>query len=343
MLTRGRLALLCAVLLAGAVAAPGQSGPSDVADRVDTTTLEGESYAGPHAGYNWSGDDFIDDEMFLGGRLGTYLSNNFAIETTWDGFWGTGCCGRNDFTQIQLGGLYNFTPTRHGWNTYLGFGGGQSRPDIFDGKGNWLGYASVGSEYRMENNVGIRIEAKGVYNLEADAIGNPSYVQDDHFDVQPNVGLIFHWGGVRPAAVVVPPPPPPPPAPPVVAPAPEPPPAPPVVAPPPPRAEPAPPPPTSDVLAFDRGRYRLTNIAKAQLDQVALRLRDNRGASAVVTGFPDDPPGSKGADLARQRADAAKAYLIDRHQIDASRIRTETDMSSSDNRGDSVVVVNFSR
>jgi outer membrane protein OmpA-like peptidoglycan-associated protein len=115
------------------------------------------------------------------------------------------------------------------------------------------------------------------------------------------------------------------------------------VAPPPPPPPAQPPPPTTDVLAFDAGRYRLTNIAKAQLDQVALRLRDNRGSSAVVTGFPDETPGSRGAELARQRAEAAKAYLIDRHQIDASRIRTETDMTTTDNRGTSVVVVNFSR
>jgi outer membrane protein OmpA-like peptidoglycan-associated protein len=344
MLTKGRVALLTVVVLAVAAGAVAQT-PTDVVDRVVDQGLAGEWYAGPHVGYSFSGDEFIDDDWFLGGRLGTYVSDNFAIETTWDGFWGTGCCGINDFTNVQLGGLFNFTPTRRGWNTYFGFGVGQSRPDLFEGKGALLLYTSVGSELRTSDAVGIRMEVKAPWVDSMDSIGNPAHPQDSRVDIQPNVGLNFHWGGKK-AMVVVPPPAPPPPAPPVEAPAPEPPPPPPVVAPPPPpppAVEPAPPPPTTDVLAFEPGRARLTNIAKAQLDEVALRLRDNRTASAVITGFPDPTPGRRGEELARQRAEAAKAYLMDRHQIDASRIRTETDMSATSNRGNAVAVVNFGR
>ena len=113
-----------------------------------------------------------------------------------------------------------------------------------------------------------------------------------------------------------------------------PPPAPPVVAPPPPPA------PTTDTIDFDRGSARITNIAKARLDAVALRLRENPRATVVITGYPDDgTAASRRESLARQRAENAKAYLVDRHSIDASRITTETNLTATDNRGKAVIVV----
>ena len=95
-----------------------------------------------------------------------------------------------------------------------------------------------------------------------------------------------------------------------------------------PLTEPAPPPraPTSrtDEVLFDSGKARLTNIAKAILDDVALRLKNNLSATCTIVGHTD--PKERGGDhmqLARARADAAKDYLVKRHGIDASRIRTE--------------------
>lgn len=145
---------------------------------------------------------------------------------------------------------------------------------------------------------------------------------------------------VAPPAPPAPPPPPPasppPPAPAEAPPAPMPPPAPPVVAPPPPPA------PTTDTIDFDRGSAHITNIAKARLDAVALRLRENPRATVVVTGYPDDGTvASRRDSLARQRAENARAYLVDRHGIDASRITAATDLTDTANRGEAIIVVTF--
>jgi outer membrane protein OmpA-like peptidoglycan-associated protein len=153
------------------------------------------------------------------------------------------------------------------------------------------------------------------------------------------------------ATVVVPPPappappappppppasPPPPPAPPEAPPAPMPPPAPPVVAPPPPPA------PTTDTIDFDRGSAHVTNITKARLDTMALRLRENPHATVVIAGYPDDgTAASRRESLARQRAENAKAYLVDRHAIDASRITTEVNTTDTSNFSNAVIVTTF--
>ncbi|MBP7675031.1 MAG: OmpA family protein [Thermoanaerobaculia bacterium] len=120
---------------------------------------------------------------------------------------------------------------------------------------------------------------------------------------------------------VVPSPHVPPPVEPAPAPAPalEPAPAPVVEAPPAPKPETS----TTDEILFDSARSRLTNIAKAILDGVALRLKNNLSATCAITGHTD--PGEKGdhAALAKARADAAKDYLVKRHGIDAARIQVD--------------------
>ena len=89
----------------------------------------------------------------------------------------------------------------------------------------------------------------------------------------------------------------------------------------------APPPPTPrttrDEIFFDAGSARLTNIAKAVLDGVALRMKNDLNATAVITGYSDNA-GSEEANLAisGKRADAAKEYLVTRHGIDPNRIST---------------------
>jgi outer membrane protein OmpA-like peptidoglycan-associated protein len=94
-------------------------------------------------------------------------------------------------------------------------------------------------------------------------------------------------------------------------------------------------------VEFDRGSARVTNIAKARLDAVALRLRDNPRATVVVTGYPDSARGARAESLARQRAENVKQYLIDRHGIDASRITTRVDTTDASHRGEAVVVVTY--
>ena len=121
---------------------------------------------------------------------------------------------------------------------------------------------------------------------------------------------------------------PPPPPPPVVVPAP--PPAPVVieqkteVVPAKPPAPPAPTPKsTRDEIYFDSGSARLTNIAKAVLDGVALRMKNDLNATAVITGYSDNA-GSEEANMviSAKRSAAAKEYLVTRHGIDPARITT---------------------
>jgi outer membrane protein OmpA-like peptidoglycan-associated protein len=131
------------------------------------------------------------------------------------------------------------------------------------------------------------------------------------------VGLTF--APLHLAAPVAPPPPPP-----VVIPPPVTPPAP--VAPPEPPVAP-PRVPTelrTDEIHFEPGSARLTNIAKAILDDVALRMKQEPASTALVIGYTDDRE-STGAnqDLDRRRAEAVRDYLVSRHGIDPSRITVE--------------------
>jgi len=98
----------------------------------------------------------------------------------------------------------------------------------------------------------------------------------------------------------------------------------------------------TDMIDFDRGGTRITNISKARLDTVALRLRGNPRATVVITGYADDgTAASRRETLARQRAESAKAYLVDRHAIDASRITTEVNTTDTSNIGKAVIVTTF--
>lgn len=80
---------------------------------------------------------------------------------------------------------------------------------------------------------------------------------------------------------------------------------------------------TRDEIFFDAGSARLTNIAKAVLDGIALRMKNDLNSTAVITGY-SDPGGSEQSNLAisAKRAAAAKEYLVTRHGIDPGRITT---------------------
>ena len=113
-----------------------------------------------------------------------------------------------------------------------------------------------------------------------------------------------------------------------------------VVPPPPPGPEPPPapvPPPTPPVVPpsqpqelrtveihFKPGSARLTNIAKAILDEVGLRMKQEPSSTALVIGYTDDRENTgPNADLDRRRAEAVRDYLVTRHGIDPSRITVE--------------------
>jgi outer membrane protein OmpA-like peptidoglycan-associated protein len=79
-----------------------------------------------------------------------------------------------------------------------------------------------------------------------------------------------------------------------------------------------------DEIHFEPGSARLTNIAKAILDDVALRMKQEPTSTAIVIGYTDDREATgPNADLDRRRAEAVRDYLVTRHGIDASRITVE--------------------
>jgi hypothetical protein len=342
---------MAGLLLLGSGVARAQR--TEVSDRVPAS-LKGETYIGPHLGYSWIGkyeeiycpcDTDQNDFLFLGLRLGHYFSDHFALELTGQ-YFRPDHDKIEDFWEMTLGGLWNFTPTMHGWNTYLAAGGGAARNEPFKGKGIALAYIAGGSEYRFNKLVGMRLEAKGQYHFtshfsESVNVGGSVFTHSvdtpTHTDLQTSIGVLFHFGGkAAPVIVEAPPamaPAPPPPAPAPPPPAPERPAAPPVAPPP-----PAPPAPVRDTIDFEHGKSRVTNIAKAKLDAVAMRLRDNPRATVTVVGYPDSGSGTRQESLARQRAENVKQYLIDRHRIDASRITTQVDMTDTSNRGKVVVI-----
>ena len=79
-----------------------------------------------------------------------------------------------------------------------------------------------------------------------------------------------------------------------------------------------------EVVHFDSNSARVSNIAKAKLDEVALKLKQDADLRAHVLGYTDSQ-GSQATNhrLSAQRAEAVKAYLVERHDIDPSRITIE--------------------
>ncbi len=133
------------------------------------------------------------------------------------------------------------------------------------------------------------------------------------------VGLTFAPLHLAAMAPMAPPPPAPlPPPPPAPEPTPVPPPAPPVAPPHQPQTL------RTDEIHFEPNSARLTNIAKAILDDIALRMKQEPSSTALVIGYTDnrEKTGSN-SDLDRRRAEAVRDYLVSRHGIDPSRITVE--------------------
>ena len=82
---------------------------------------------------------------------------------------------------------------------------------------------------------------------------------------------------------------------------------------------------------FTPGSARLTNICKAKLDEVALRMKQEADSSAQVIGYAEGATGTQSGNqrIAEQRAQAVKNYLVTRHGIDPSRIVTEGQVTDS--------------
>lgn len=81
---------------------------------------------------------------------------------------------------------------------------------------------------------------------------------------------------------------------------------------------------------FDSSSARVSNICKAVLDEVALKLKQDPELTAHVEGHTDASGGLQTNDaMGLRRAEAVKRYLVERHQIDASRVTVES-MGSRD-------------
>jgi outer membrane protein OmpA-like peptidoglycan-associated protein len=153
-----------------------------------------------------------------------------------------------------------------------------------------------------------------------------------HIDEHCPIGGVFGFTYIpstafrhlAPKEIAPPPPPPPPPPPAPEPPPPPPPPAPEPPPPPPPPPAPAPKPEERVTVNFSDRSARLSNIAKAKLDEVALKMKQDPALRATVIGYSDASK-SNSADqrLSEQRAQAVKNYLVTRHGIDPSRITTE--------------------
>jgi len=75
---------------------------------------------------------------------------------------------------------------------------------------------------------------------------------------------------------------------------------------------------------FGSDSARIDNRHKAILDDVALQMRQNPGATTMITGYTDSTGSNERNEaLARERAENAKAYLVDTHGVDPSRVMTD--------------------
>jgi outer membrane protein OmpA-like peptidoglycan-associated protein len=269
-----------------------------------------------------TGDDQVaSDSAGFGGGLGWRLSN-WVIDL---GYRDPG----GDFgSEFNAGiGYAGAITDRFDWITEVngtfydngnnGFTNFQDSYDFTTGGRMWLG-----AEQEWAFNFALRTDL-----AQLDSIS-------EHCPLGGLVGLTYFPRLVRHEAPAPPPPPPPPApeAPPPPPPAPEAPPPP----PPPPPPAPAPRPEVRVTVNFTPGSARLSNIAKAKLDEVALQMKQDPSLRAQVLGYTD-PSGSADANqrISEQRAQAVKSYLVTRHGIDPSRITTEG-RGSADSTGNPV-------
>ena len=70
---------------------------------------------------------------------------------------------------------------------------------------------------------------------------------------------------------------------------------------------------------------RPDNVAKAQLDEIALKMQQNPSLRAMITGHTDDRGSESGNErMGLRRAKALKAYLVKERGVDPDRIETRS-------------------
>ncbi len=278
-----------------------------------------------------TGDEDVSDDVGFGGGLG-WRVRNWVFDVGYrdsggfgdddDDFCGTiipGPFPRRVVCLEEVGpefhagiGLASPVSDRFDWITeVVGTfydGGFEDAVDLTTGGRLWLG-----DDQRWAFNFALRTDLTQLQDI------------DEHCPLGGLIGLTMFPRLIAQEEVIPPPPPPPPP--PVETPR---------VEPPPPPPPPAPAPPVEErvTVNFTPGSARLSNIAKAKLDEVALRMRQDPDIRALVVGYTD-ASGSSDANqrMSEQRAEAVKNYLVTRHGIDPARIQTEG-RGSADSSGD---------
>lgn len=255
-------------------------------------------FGGPEAERSMAVNAFIElptgdeEEGIVTGDTGWGLGANWNLGTRWVlgvGYRDPGDADRFDVAQEFTAGVGHVATLndRFDWITELAatlYQGGDSRPDdAFDLTTGGRYWFGDGKTWAV--NFGLRLELAQLSDT------------DEHCPIGGLLGLTFI---PRLAGGPQPPPPPPPPPPPA------------------PRQE------VRETIHFTPGSARLSNIAKAKLDEVALRMKQDPAATALIVGYTDST-GSAATNqrMSRQRAEAARQYLVARHGIDASRISVE--------------------
>lgn len=251
-------------------------------------------------------DDVASDDTGFGVGL-NWRQRNWVFNV---GYHDTGGFGSSEFDSQIIGGIgyAGRVSDNLDWITeiygtfYDGDNAYEDSYDLTTGGRLWLG-----AERQWAFNFALRTDLNQLSDI------------DDHCPIGGLVGLTYapRLRAPEPAPAPAPPPPPPP--------APEPPPAPAPAPPAPPPPPPAPEPREERVtINFTDGSARLSNIAKAKLDEVALRMKQDPEVRAEVLGYADasgSPAGNQA--ISQQRAQAVKNYLVTRHGIDPSRITVE--------------------
>lgn len=238
-----------------------------------------------------------------------------------------------DFNMITLGTNFHLFPSSRAdffFGPFIGIVDYSSDPFTLGGQ---TFNRDLDNDTALGINAGVDVPFKkdGPWAFTAGVRYLATSAQGDGFELDVNpliatAGVAYRWNGKKcgpceapmealppaePAPVAPPPAPAPAPAP--VAPAPQ---AERVVAPAPVEER--------EVCHFDSGSARVSNICKAKLDEVALKLKQDPALDAQVLGHADSTGNDRINDpLSLRRAEAVKGYLVGRHSIDANRIETE--------------------
>jgi OmpA-OmpF porin, OOP family len=281
----------------------------------------------PFAGYNFFEErQNLENQPIVGGRLGYNITNNFGIEGTWDFIKSyvddksltftregqfTNPISSVFITQYNIDLLYHFIPEGR-FNPYLvaGYGIVHYTPKINNKNLSALDFG-IGAKYWLVDNIALRLDVRD------------NMIFDEHIhNVATTVGLVFAFGGEKPA------PAPAPVAAPVVPVQPEPEAAPAQVSEPPlepiPAAEPTP----------ERMKYCISlnieyDIAKAdirpqynpEVARVGDFMKKYPTTTAVIEGYTDEVGGDDyNIQLSQRRAESVVKSLEDNFGIDPSRL-----------------------